>query len=252
MQTFKERLMSEYPEYVNEIYIGGCWRCPYNYGFETYEESKKNCRCNGGKGCEYCWNRTISEREDSKMKFKAGDKVRVREWDDMAEEFGVTKNGDINTPIVTFAQSMKRLCKKVVTIKCVYDNYYIMQENNYDWTDDMLYPVNFTINDLKDGDMLKVKQGNIYMWLNGKARSLTDGIGNVNEDLTNNATHDFDIVEIRDSKNYKESIANLFKHYNGLPIIWKRVKVKKNVSVEEIDKLLRKEYPDIDEFILDV
>lgn len=251
MQTFKDRLMSEYPEYVNEIYIGGCWRCPYNYGFETYEESKKNCRCNGGKGCEYCWNRVIPEREDSKMKFKAGDKVRVREWDDMAEEFGVTKNGDINTPIM-FSKSMRELCGKIVTICEVHNDSYSIFDSLCSWIDEMLYPANFTINDLKDGDMLKVKKGNKYMWLNGKARSLTGGIGDVNEDLTNNSDHDFDIVEIRDSKNCKESIANLFKHYNDFPIIWKRGKMKRNVSMEEIDKLLRKEYPDVDEFILDV
>lgn len=253
MQTFKERLMSEYPENVNEIYVGGCLRCPYQYKYETLEESQKNCKFNRGKGCEYCWNRVIPEsREGGKMKFKAGDKVRVRDWDDMAKEFGITKNWDINLPIVPFNQSMSRLCGRVVTIKCVYNNCYSVQENSYNWTDDMFYPAYFTINDLKDGDMLKVKQGNIYMWLNGKARSLTGGIGNVNEDLTNNSDHDFDIVEIRDSKNCKESIANLFKHYNDLPIIWKIGKVKKNVSVEEIDKLLRKKYPDVDEFILDV
>lgn len=29
------------------------------------EESRKNCRCNDGKGCEYCWNREISEESDN-------------------------------------------------------------------------------------------------------------------------------------------------------------------------------------------
>ena len=233
---------------VDEKYIGGCCRCPYNYGFETYEKSKKY----GGKGCEYCWNRTISESDGGKMKFKSGDKVRVREWDDMLEEFGRTVGGSINLPVVMLNPSMRRLCGKVVTIKCVYNNCYSTQENDYNWTDDMLYPANFTINDLKDGDMLKVKKGNKYMWLNGKARSLTGGIGDVNEDLTNNSDSDFDIVEIRDSKNCRESITNLFKHYNDFPTIWKREKVKRDVSMEEVDKLLRKEYPDVDEFILDV
>lgn len=254
MQTFKERLMCEHPEYVDEKYAGGCMLCPHQYRYEKMKESIKNCEINGGKGCGYCWNRMIPEipeEESVKMKFKAGDKVRVRDWDDMKEEFGTTKNGDINLSTV-FTKSMSKLCGNIVTIRGVYRGFYLINNNNCEWTDEMFYPANFTINDLKDGDMLKVKKGNKYMWLNGKARSLTGGIGDVNEDLTNNSDHDFDIVEIRDSKNCKESIANLFKHYNDFPIIWKRRKVKKNVSMKEIDKLLRKEYPDVDEFILDV
>lgn len=43
--------------------------------------------------------------------FKVGDKVRIRQWDDMVREFGVDGDGDIKTS-VSFVRSMKSLCGK--------------------------------------------------------------------------------------------------------------------------------------------
>ncbi|MFQ8652518.1 DUF3310 domain-containing protein [Hominilimicola sp.] len=63
--TFKEKLQQEQPDKINHIYVAGCENCPDDYGYETSEESRKNCRCNDGKGCEYCWNREISEESDN-------------------------------------------------------------------------------------------------------------------------------------------------------------------------------------------
>lgn len=41
--------------------------------------------------------------------FNVGDIVRVREWDDMAREYGVDRDGDINTPVY-FVKRMRPLC----------------------------------------------------------------------------------------------------------------------------------------------
>lgn len=57
--TFKEKLMQEHPGLVNERYAGGCDNCPFNYGYERKEESIKNCKKQGGYGCNYCWNREM-------------------------------------------------------------------------------------------------------------------------------------------------------------------------------------------------
>ena len=63
--TFKEKLAMEHPERVDILYAGGCSNCPYFYGYETHDESVKNCIRNKGKGCDYCWNREIPESESA-------------------------------------------------------------------------------------------------------------------------------------------------------------------------------------------
>ena len=63
--TFKEKLQQETPNKVDSACDDGCVGCPSDYGYERRELSVKNCRSNGGKGCEYCWNREISEESDN-------------------------------------------------------------------------------------------------------------------------------------------------------------------------------------------
>ncbi len=50
--------------------------------------------------------------------FKVGDKVRVRQWDDMAEEYGIVKRMSydvVNTPL-GFIEFLKPICGKTGTI----------------------------------------------------------------------------------------------------------------------------------------
>lgn len=51
----------------------------------------------------------------SKHEFKVGDKVRIRQWDDMVEEFGLNSFNQIYT-VPNFTQSMKPLCGQIATI----------------------------------------------------------------------------------------------------------------------------------------
>lgn len=50
------------------------------------------------------------------MKFKEGDKVRVRTWEDMEREFGLNEFGDINTP-ASFTPNMRKYCGKIFIIE---------------------------------------------------------------------------------------------------------------------------------------
>ena len=74
------------------------------------------------------------------MKYKVGDKVKVREWDDMAKEFGVYGGGFV---VVLsggcFVAPMREYCGKTVTIKAAYDDYYLIEGDNTQWhfTDEM-------------------------------------------------------------------------------------------------------------------
>ena len=55
---------------------------------------------------------------DADRNFKAGDRVVVRDWDDMAKEYGVSKWGDISKGS-QFTSSMKHLCGRTATVTCV-------------------------------------------------------------------------------------------------------------------------------------
>ena len=76
-------------------------------------------------------------------KFKVGDLVRVREWDDMKEEFGSC--GDLRIYCnCSFWDMMKSTCGDVCTIEDLTDsgNYMLSGEKESGWiySDDMLYP----------------------------------------------------------------------------------------------------------------
>ena len=73
------------------------------------------------------------------MKYKVGDKVKVREWDDMVEEFGTDEDGDIDCNLC-FVKDMKEYCGKEMTVSRVLTGHYVLEEDEgeFAWTDDML------------------------------------------------------------------------------------------------------------------
>jgi len=78
-------------------------------------------------------------------KFKVGDRVKVREWDDMVKEFGVDSAGDIRCRCC-FTRSMRKYCGEIKTVISVNGGCYILagcRERYYAWnfTDDMLEAV---------------------------------------------------------------------------------------------------------------
>ena len=86
------------------------------------------------------------EPEKPELKFKVGDKVRVRSWKSMAKEFGLDQCDNIDCS-ARFIHSMKKYCGTIQTIGSVdSDRYYLVQKNSEDihcwvFTDDMLEPV---------------------------------------------------------------------------------------------------------------
>lgn len=51
----------------------------------------------------------------AKAKFKVGDKVTIRSWDDMEKEYGTDYAGDIRVPCI-FSEDMKEYCGRKMTI----------------------------------------------------------------------------------------------------------------------------------------
>lgn len=66
--------------------------------------------------------------------YEAGDKVLIRDWNDMAEEYGVDDSGFIAVDNVCFTPAMKPFCRKVLTIEKkseVFENCYQVGECFY-------------------------------------------------------------------------------------------------------------------------
>lgn len=53
---FREKLKEEYPEKVRDIYNGGCYGCPRDYGYE--KSMPMHC---SQSMCSMCWDREVSE-----------------------------------------------------------------------------------------------------------------------------------------------------------------------------------------------
>lgn len=72
------------------------------------------------------------------MKYKVGDTVRVRDWDDMEKQYGLNGNGDIALfPI--FNKSMKQYCGTEHKIKDVGEDDYILRGvKRWAFTDEMV------------------------------------------------------------------------------------------------------------------
>lgn len=139
--TYKERLALEHPSNIDPELYGGCCGCPAQYGY--CKEDEELCALKNGKApeiCEECWNREMPEKEKH-MKFKVGDRVKVREWDDMKKEFGLDNDGDIACGI-SFVMEMKEFCGKTMTVVNVCEDgkqsYFLRGGDGWKFSDDML------------------------------------------------------------------------------------------------------------------
>lgn len=151
-------------------YIGNDPFDPLSYGdkgrviaFGEYkicyvEWDKRNSIMHDGDGNgrnHHCWIVRKCEirkvKEENKMKFKVGDKVRIRQWDDMEKEFGTDASGSIKC-CGTFTKGMRELCGKKATISDIYGAFsknvslkYFENcegiETNWCYSTDMLEPV---------------------------------------------------------------------------------------------------------------
>ena len=68
------------------------------------------------------------------MKYKAGDKVKVKEWKDLELEYKVNEDGEINFD-AGFTSEMSEFCGKELVIKKLCDDSYICLGNKWKWQD---------------------------------------------------------------------------------------------------------------------
>lgn len=84
--------------------------------------------------------------------------------------------------------------------------------------------------ELKDGMMVKDREGRVYLVFNGNLEALTDNfewasLQDYNDDMTCEFFAKFDIVEVRDTGKTNVSISKRFKDYESFPILWEEEEV---------------------------
>lgn len=105
------------------------------------------------------------EVNKQKHEFKVGDKVRIRQWDDMVKEYELNKYGNIKLKDDVFCPDMKCLCGKIATIRAFGTSNFVNLEfeNEVDksdywrYTTEMLEP--YTPRVAKVGEYVKVVEG---------------------------------------------------------------------------------------------
>ena len=87
------------------------------------------------------WAQKDSSDAKERLKYKVGDKVRVKTWERLVEEYGLERDGRgeyIPIKHVDFVDEMKDFCGKVVTIDSIDDGYLIAEDDwSWIWTDEM-------------------------------------------------------------------------------------------------------------------
>lgn len=155
------------------------------------------------------------------MKYKTGDKVRVRKDLEEYKRYGCN----------TFVSDMKSFLGKKLTITRIDCHDYKVKENEWSWTDEMFEDyLEMNIDDLQFGDILSLRNGEKYVYADGHmygekgeycgdARTVTVWY---NKDLTQNESDkNEDIIKVERSGQ----------------VIYEREDVRE-MTVEEISKAL--------------
>ena len=176
------------------------------------------------------------------MRYKVGDKVKVREWDNMAKDFYVDKKGCITCGPEVFVSDMKEYCGKIMTIESVESNGYKMEEDDgtWKWVDDMLLPVEkFSKEGLKDGMMVETAAHERYLFIEGMFRNATNGIfiEDYNSTLENCWESNYSIIKVG-YPDYKTHTGFTYLLNHGFKeVIWERP--SKKITKEEAMDVLK-------------
>lgn len=85
------------------------------------------------------------------MKYKVGDKVRVKKWGDLELEYKVNEYGEIHFD-AGFATGMREYCGKELVIAYVMRNEYLCYDNDWTWQDWMFEGEELSIEDVVESN----------------------------------------------------------------------------------------------------
>ena len=123
--------LEEGKEYGSCIFVSGMEK--YDGKIYEIEQILQNVQCYRLKGASYSWTDKMLEpvEEEKKMRFKVGDKVRVRK--------GLVAGHRYNG--ITFTESMKKYEGEILTIEGIKKDCYLVKGDIWNWTDEMLEEV---------------------------------------------------------------------------------------------------------------
>lgn len=195
-----------------------------------------------------------TEKENETMEYKVGDRVRIKTWEKMVEEFGVDEDGDIRmTGLYYFTRLMKKYCGNIYTIKNVhFDRKYKLEGiDGYTFSDDMIEQKELTKEDLKTGMIVEYRD---------KSRGVIIGDTIVEPDTflsTSRLTDDLkysdsyypdnDIMKVYEGKE-DHSFGNMLS--NPSKLIWQRYETRE-ISMDEAMKIIAKHIGTSDFKIID-
>lgn len=121
------------------------------------------------------------------MKYKVGDKVKVRKWDDMVAEFGLDVYGNIKTPGFLFVEYMKDFCDKMATIVRDDldengDRYYTIKIDSMDGQEQCFYFTDEMIEDINDENSPMLLGFDIYNFIKEFSKKNMDCGDSMTED----------------------------------------------------------------------
>lgn len=171
------------------------------------------------------------------MKYKIGDKVKVRTDLIVDEEYGGQ----------SFMSGMKLFAGKIYTISKIDSDqeYYMFEEIGWVWTDEMiegLVKASFTKSDLKTGMVVEYRNGSRRLVLRdyqGTGEDLLIGdrwssFNFYNEDLTySSGDKDYDIMKVYVAINYCDTLYLLDSKCCKCRVVWERKEIKE-VTLEQI------------------
>lgn len=106
---------------------------------------------------------------------------------------------------------------------------------------------------MKEGMLVEMRDGEKMLWINGLPRGIKNYSSAYNEDLTATINEDADIIRVGYPKKEANTISEMLD-FGFSEIIWERQKqpTTKDVSLDEINALLREKYPSIEHFNLPI
>ena len=134
------------------------------------------------------------------MKYRVGDKVKVRKWDDMVAEFGLDVYGNIKTPEFLFVEYMKDCCDKIATIVRDDldengDRYYTIKIDSMDGQEQCFYFTDEMIEDVNDDENSPMLLGfDIYNFIKEFSKKNMDCGDSMTED--ERKTYEFGKMQI--------------------------------------------------------
>lgn len=86
-----------------------------------------------------------SEKEEEKAyhtikkdMYEVGDRVLIKQWDDMAAEYGVSESGSINVE-QSFVPAMRKYCGQIMTVSFVYEyGAYTLEDTDWRFSNDVI------------------------------------------------------------------------------------------------------------------